>query len=181
MPQDRSNMPSHKSVRDFWASTSIHLIKWGNTPELNENRCFACGGLYPNGVKLDRSHIVAKWCGGPDATENLHLLCRTCHLDSEDFCRESDQDRYWRWFFARDIRKRNLSKRMREGDADLFLVDGEFDLLHSVCVIEEAHEFRDEHLDFIANRLGLGSWSELRAAVNHLTPPSPAGRFPRGG
>jgi hypothetical protein len=59
-----------------------------------KNECFACS--FP--VFLERSHIVAKTYGGTDAPENIHLLCKFCHLESEFL--ENSVD-YFKWIFSK--------------------------------------------------------------------------------
>lgn len=56
--------------------------------------CFACG-LH----KLtQRAHILASSKGGPNSVENLHLLCKSCHDESELLSGE----KYWNWFKHKD-------------------------------------------------------------------------------
>ena len=45
--------------------------------ERSEGHCAKCGAYDARG---ESDHIVALWCGGSDALENLQWLCRHCHL-----------------------------------------------------------------------------------------------------
>lgn len=56
-------------------------------------QCFCCG--QPG--SLDRAHIRPLALGGSNSVENLHLLCRSCHIESENFQGEG----YWRWFLSK--------------------------------------------------------------------------------
>jgi hypothetical protein len=56
-------------------------------------QCFCCG----KPADLDRAHIHALALGGTNHVSNLHMLCRSCHTESEEFHGE----RYWRWFLSK--------------------------------------------------------------------------------
>lgn len=162
----RKGMPKWDAVFEFWASTSIAIIKHGFPKSVTENRCFACGVPYPEGVKLERAHIQPLWTGGPNDASNLHLLCHVCHKDSEDLGRPDKpkgEERYWAWFFSRNMRKRALSSRLRSGDPGVFEgidgCDGE-KFLKAMKLIESAFEFQWELLDAIARANGFECWDQ---------------------
>jgi hypothetical protein len=50
--------------------------------------------------RLDRAHIFPRCKGGSDGVENLHLLCATCHEDSEYL---ESPDVYMNWLIERTV------------------------------------------------------------------------------
>jgi 5-methylcytosine-specific restriction endonuclease McrA len=88
-------MPVESVIRSYWAD-ALWLRKGFDSPEefMEPGVCFACG-MDNDGV--ERCHILARCCGGSDDAANLHMLCRTCHKDSEGL----DGEQYWSWFFER--------------------------------------------------------------------------------
>jgi len=90
MPQKRK-MPSRKAIAVFWNDKLDYI---------NANRCFACSW----GGKLERCHIIARCNGGNDNVENLHVLCTTCHDDSE----YKEEKEYFAWLnYVREKVSRN--------------------------------------------------------------------------
>jgi hypothetical protein len=92
------NMPSKNSIYDYWHKLEgrFELEKHGfelqTQFDLFGKRkvdCFACGAT----ANIERCHIKAKNEAGNDGVENLHLLCKSCHVDSEMLSGE----RYWIW------------------------------------------------------------------------------------
>jgi hypothetical protein len=86
--------------------------------------CFACGSE----VGTQRCHIVPKSLGGSDMVDNLHLLCKECHLESEFL---ENEKVYFRWFEMKNpqnsgsnLRVLNLLKHYR-----LLIEQGEIDSL----------------------------------------------------
>ena len=59
-----------------------------------DNSCMACGLE----GELHRSHINPICNGGGNEPENLHLLCRVCHTESEAWV----GDAYTAWYDARE-------------------------------------------------------------------------------
>jgi len=56
--------------------------------------CMACGSASNVGDnKLERAHILAKCIQGSDNISNLHVLCKTCHKESENL----NGVIYWSW------------------------------------------------------------------------------------
>ena len=106
--RERPNLPSEKKIREYWQSTDIWLKKptqfCSSSELLEKDVCFACGFMHnPRKKKstksCERAHILARSEGGSDTVENLHMLCRYCHLDSEMISGE----KYWDWFYRRSI------------------------------------------------------------------------------
>ncbi len=84
-------MPTKKAIKDHWASQLVEMGKFDSFSEVHEaDYCFACGFL----AKTQRAHILARADGGVDSRENIHLLCRACHCQSEMLSNEG----YWDWF-----------------------------------------------------------------------------------
>ena len=95
---NRGKMPAEKTIREFWTSKLIELDKFEcnddiTTPDSGKLPCFACGYF----GHCDRCHILALCEGGNNSLENIHMLCETCHQDSEYL----SGDQYWIWFNAR--------------------------------------------------------------------------------
>lgn len=86
---------SKKKIKEYWYS---RLRKMGKIKTITradfikQDYCFAC--LRQRSFRMERAHILARWRGGPDNPENLHLLCSACHYQSEAY----DGERYWVWF-----------------------------------------------------------------------------------
>lgn len=55
--------------------------------------CMACGKSCD---VLEKAHIHPLRLGGTNDASNIHLLCKTCHSDSEVLINEA----YWAWFNA---------------------------------------------------------------------------------
>lgn len=100
-------MPSKRHIANYW---------YGRFP-WNENKlkelgkftddidffncilfCFACGFYSKN---LEKAHIHARYKGGKDSVENLHLLCNVCHNASEHLSSENTEE-YFEWFKQRN-------------------------------------------------------------------------------
>lgn len=113
----KRKMPTPAAIRQFWSQTSIWRFKsFDSRGEfLEPGLCFACGWHSEN---LERAHIVARSLGGSDSADNIHLLCPTCHMDSE-YLGEPNSDpyqaRYYAWFFGRTMEDRQLSIACRAG------------------------------------------------------------------
>jgi len=107
----RKDMPKADEIRQFWAYkllalnkvidvenvldpiTETHFSSSGKKETLHTWQCFCCG----RAGALDRAHIKAMSIGGTNTAENLHMLCRSCHVESEPYQDES----YWRWFLSK--------------------------------------------------------------------------------
>ena len=78
-------MPSKIKILNHWKDILIDEA-------VDINHCFACGSL--DSHSLERAHILARHLGGEDSVENLHMLCKHCHISSEPF----NGKLYWDWF-----------------------------------------------------------------------------------
>jgi hypothetical protein len=91
-------MPSKAQILSYWANDLIENDKYwmeaiyedNCTPKMIQSVCFACG--YQGGT--ERCHIVPKVKGGGDGVDNLHLLCKSCHVESEYIV---DYEAYMDW------------------------------------------------------------------------------------
>ena len=89
----KRNMPSRKEIFNFWNGKIKSVV--------NDNTCFKCGVtsiLDKDIIIVDRAHILAVCEGGSDDLDNLHLLCRRCHRDSEVYSGKE----YNLWFLSKD-------------------------------------------------------------------------------
>lgn len=55
--------------------------------------CFACGNVI---IPIHRCHIIPASSGGSNLNNNLHLLCRVCHIQSEGIALFGEEF-YWKW------------------------------------------------------------------------------------
>lgn len=84
-----ANISKH-DIKERWAEKLIELGKFDSKEEIMENDyCFACG-MESN---TEKAHIEARSKGGNDDIDNLHLLCHTCHNESE----LKKGEEYWQW------------------------------------------------------------------------------------
>lgn len=74
-------MPSRAKIAEYW---SEHL-----EDGVDADSCFACGDI----LRLERAHIIPHAEGGSAGAENLHVLCKPCHIESE-----LTGGDYWKWF-----------------------------------------------------------------------------------
>src|SRR5262245_33789992 len=101
----KGRTPSREAIRAYWAEQGIWQGKFisqeefldTSDDELGHGACFACAWIYEHG--LERAHILSDAAGGTQTVDNLHLLCRYCHRDSEWL----SGDAYWQWFRKRTI------------------------------------------------------------------------------
>jgi hypothetical protein len=96
---NRKNMPNPSEILTFWADRllekypdKIHMDIFYEPIEMREKIacCFACGSE----LGTERCHILPLNQGGDNSLENLHLLCKECHWESEGIHGEI----YWEWF-----------------------------------------------------------------------------------
>ena len=73
----KRNMPSKIKIFNYWNG------KLKNAS--SDNTCFKCGiSSNDNEINIvDRAHILSVYDGGTDNLDNLHLLCKKCHTESE--------------------------------------------------------------------------------------------------
>jgi len=85
-------MPKESAIRQYWADGARWREMGVDRPEtvLSKDVCMACE--FPLGTQ--RAHIKARSAGGPDSVDNLHMLFRYCHAESEYI----EGETYWRWF-----------------------------------------------------------------------------------
>lgn len=83
-------MPSWRLVAKYWNALFFDH-GWEIDFEILDNKqCFACGRM----GKIQRCHIKPRCEGGDDHVKNIHLLCVSCHQESEFLSGLS----YWRWY-----------------------------------------------------------------------------------
>lgn len=82
---ERKGMPTPRTIQRWWQDDL--------GVEEGVSKCFACSKV----ASLDRAHILAIQHGGKNGADNLHLLCKRCHLASERLT----GDEYWAWFNAK--------------------------------------------------------------------------------
>ena len=92
--------------------------------------CFACGAF---AVRIERAHIVALCEGGTNDVSNIHLLCTSCHRNSETI---SDVPAYEKWFKKRGPHR---------SDAIDSFQDRAEDFIDAICRNAEKEEFPDLH------------------------------------
>ena len=82
--------PKAKIV-EYWKKSPLKdLLNWTG----GEQCCMACGGK-----GRDRAHIKSESHGGSSQPHNLHLLCSSCHKESE----EKTGFRYWAWLRMKSL------------------------------------------------------------------------------
>jgi hypothetical protein len=85
-------------VMEYWSDVGRWVEKGICAELVDEDRlrgvdsCFAC--TMPSATS--RCHIRARSIGGSDDRDNIHLLCRFCHEESELL----EGDEYWGWLKA---------------------------------------------------------------------------------
>lgn len=106
----RKGMATQAQIRAYWVDCLWQKKGYDSPQEfLEKDNCFACGFDGPG--TLERAHITALSEGGGNDADNLHMLCRCCHHDSEML----SGDEYWRWFMQRNIMDRLLSESVKRG------------------------------------------------------------------
>lgn len=92
-------MPSHYAIFHHWKHRLAEkcepddLILDGDDDDRKLRCvCFACGNPFG---RHERAHITAHANGGSEDVANLHILCLSCHLESEHIGSEAA---YWVWF-----------------------------------------------------------------------------------
>ncbi len=83
-------MPTKKKILGYWQTHYKKLFI--NREDENvpwEHECFACGNPWDG---LHRAHIIPLNKNGTNELSNLHLLCPSCHFESEGL------NEYWIWF-----------------------------------------------------------------------------------
>lgn len=96
--KSRQTKTNKISIKKYWYSKlklKGKIKKITRKEFFEKDHCFACLRVCAH---LDRAHIVAHNKGGNDKKQNLHLLCRTCHQQSETY----SDDLYWQWFMGQN-------------------------------------------------------------------------------
>lgn len=106
--ETKRKMPRESVIRRQWADRLWLAKGYDSAAEFMEcGHCFACGF----DGELERAHVLARCVGGDDGAENLHMLCKICHKDSEGI----DGAQYMDWLIARTIMDRAISSASRIG------------------------------------------------------------------
>tara|TARA_R110001632_G_C11055015_1_gene385116 strand:- start:33 stop:488 length:456 start_codon:yes stop_codon:yes gene_type:complete len=73
----KRKMPSRKDIFYFWENKMKKAC--------SDNTCFKCGLISFDDkiIVVERCHIVPVCEGGSDDLDNIHLLCYSCHKESE--------------------------------------------------------------------------------------------------
>jgi hypothetical protein len=108
----RSDMPKKVDIAKHWIPKLVinrheldyyydcvfdeQLQDYNNAKTTSDNcdMCFACNVR----STVERCHIIPIWKDGNNDKENLHLLCRVCHIESEYLIGEQ----YNFWFENKD-------------------------------------------------------------------------------
>ncbi len=104
--KNRKGMPTKLAVVKYWVDkltqtdeygikTSLDCYYDGDTKEATKI-CFAC----ENTDLTERCHIVSVDKGGSNSVDNIHLLCRECHLESENL---DNKTLYIEWIKRKDM------------------------------------------------------------------------------
>jgi hypothetical protein len=95
----RKKQPKAGEVVEYWAVTDLWERKGLESPDdlRDEGLCFAC---LRYGIDVTRAHIVPRGIieNGSDDASNIHMLCATCHRDSEAL---RTPEEYWPWLIGR--------------------------------------------------------------------------------
>ena len=89
----KRKMPSREKIFKHWKNKLNNIT--------NNNTCFKCGVtpfFNKKNIIVDRAHILAVCEGGTDDLNNLHLLCKSCHRESEAYSGVE----YDLWFTSRN-------------------------------------------------------------------------------
>jgi hypothetical protein len=94
--KNRIDMPTKLSVKLYWHEW---LYLKGKVPFRWDQKaidyCFACGIE----AVTERCHIVAHSKTQNNNVNNIHLLCRSCHEESENMMGKM----YWDWLKAKNV------------------------------------------------------------------------------
>ena len=137
----KRNMPSRKKIFDFWNGKLKSVV--------NDNTCFKCGVtsvLNKEMVIVDRAHILAVCEGGSDELDNLHLLCRSCHKDSEAYSGEE----YNLWFLSKSKEQfaKSLFVLWDKGELNHNRLDDYFNKVKFDCIKNVSQEWYDFQIKY---------------------------------
>lgn len=158
-------MPSKNAIKKYWDG-KIGFIEDFGWSELPIDKCWKCS--LP--ADVDRAHIWSRFNSGNDDVSNIHLLCLSCHKQSEFSYGFKPGLLYYEWFYSPNSGVQWLSELMRiwksyfcEHDIDWAgeLTDDESELLRSSFMkwysemIESGHEtgvtvlYKEKYTDFL--------------------------------
>lgn len=87
-------MPAKNRIKDHWQMYLVESGKFEDRDEMNDGDvCFACK---MNTCGTHKAHIVPRMYGGSDHVDNIVLLCRHCHKETEyffDILQDADKTR----------------------------------------------------------------------------------------
>jgi hypothetical protein len=88
----KRNMPSRIDVFNYWKNKLDSTV--------DDNTCFKCSAtsIFGDALIVDRAHILAVCDNGTDEVDNIHLLCRGCHRESEAY----SGNEYKLWFLSKN-------------------------------------------------------------------------------
>lgn len=137
----RLGMPNKKKILAFWQDNDDFKY------DIYEHECFACGNIT---LGLHRCHIIGIMHGGSNMANNLHLLCPSCHNESEGL------QEYWTWF---------VYKRKHDWDYPMNWVMRRLKSV-GIDIKEEAEYMKDmefgsekieEHVQYLLNKIMRGT------------------------
>ena len=163
----RRDMPKTSIIYDYWAvglGKKILADKGIEIPEqfrLSDDgakrervlACFACGD---HGVQ--RCHIFPLTKGGTNTVENLHLLCASCHVESEALV----GDLYWRWLkYQFDTEWQPFTEHIHKRRVKIGYNEDEFIRLLNNKEIDKA-------IEYVASFIGADSEEERQRYVEDI-------------
>jgi hypothetical protein len=79
MSQKR-NMPSKKNI----------VLHWNNKYKVpfDDTYCWGCGLT----GSVERAHLLAKSMGGSDDSDNLILICKPCHYETQEYFANTQEE-----------------------------------------------------------------------------------------
>jgi hypothetical protein len=81
----RNVFPSMKKLKEYWWEFFVSIGKFDSRYEFEEcDYCWACGMTIDGAPWTERAHILPRVLGGDEEPMNVNLLCRSCHINSEN-------------------------------------------------------------------------------------------------
>jgi hypothetical protein len=127
-PYTKSPKQDKYKIRDYWYGGPLaHLFH--EERDDGKDFCMVCG----KEAETDRAHILAQMYKGSHRINNLHLLCKTCHNESE----ELDSYEYWGWLMVKqklytngfftpyEIEYISAEEAEKDGKRDMYFMHGE--------------------------------------------------------
>ena len=142
--EHRKSMPGKQEIHKFWLDA--YMFKWKGI-EISDDigACYACGDA---ALLLDRAHInPMKSDGSNNGCNNLHLLCKKCHAESETY----EGNIYWSWLVNKN---QNEYKTHYEWVIHrLRTIDGYFDHLVDQIDDKDPELFTDSNIQYIKDAI----------------------------